>query len=101
MTPRNGKAIRSRTSRNANLQSVSNNHGVDCIAGHYEIKGTKIPMIMISQEEYFKLKEKIDGLHVKICSQRKRGAKSKTYWCEETKAATTLLAQIREAVDGC
>lgn len=67
---------------------------------HYEQKGTKIPMIKITQEEYFQLKDKIDSLHVKICSQRKRGAKSKTYWCEETKAATSLLTQIRKAVDG-
>ena len=58
-------------------------------------------MIQISQEEYFKLKDKIDQLHVKICSRRKRGAKSKTYWCEETKAAVTLISEIRKAVDNC
>lgn len=58
-------------------------------------------MIQISQEEYFELKKKIDPLHVKICSRRKRGANSKTYWCEETNAALTLLSELRKVVDEC
>ena len=58
-------------------------------------------MIQITQNEYFALKDKIKDLHVKICSQRNHGANSKTYWCEETKAAMSELSNIRKAVERC
>lgn len=53
-------------------------------------------MIKISQDEYFKLKDRFDDINVTICSKRKKGANSKTYYCEERKKILNALDKIRK-----
>lgn len=52
-------------------------------------------MITITQKEYFALREKFKDLSVKVCSQRKRGANSKTYYCEERPAVLREIDKMR------
>ena len=52
-------------------------------------------MISITQKEYFALREKFNDLTVKVCSQRKRGANSKTYYCEERPAVLREIERMR------
>lgn len=52
-------------------------------------------MIKISQDEYFYLRNKIDNLTVRICSKRKKGANSKTYYCEERPIVLKAIAAYR------
>ena len=54
-------------------------------------------MITITQKEYFALREKFKDLSVKVCSQRKRGANSKTYYCEERPAVLREIDIMRRA----
>lgn len=52
-------------------------------------------MITISQEEYFQLRKKFKDVRVKVCSRRKRGANSKTYYCEEVPAVLREIQRMR------
>lgn len=54
-------------------------------------------MVTITQKEYFALREKFSDLTVKVCSQRKRGANSKTYYCEERPAVLREIDKMRRA----
>lgn len=54
-------------------------------------------MITITQKEYFALREKFKDLSVKVCSKRKRGANSKTYYCEERPVVLREVNKMREA----
>ena len=53
-------------------------------------------MVTITQAEYFILREKFSDLTVKVCSKRKRGANSKTYYCEERPAVLREIIKIRK-----
>lgn len=52
-------------------------------------------MITISQAEYFQLKKKFKDVRVKVCSRRKRGANSKTYYCEEVPGVLREIERLR------
>ena len=50
---------------------------------------------LITQEESFKLREVIPNISIKICSKRKKGRGSKTYYCEEGQHVRLALERIR------
>lgn len=52
-------------------------------------------MYLITQEESFKLREMIPDIRIKICSKRKKGCGSKTYYCEEGQRIQLALDKIR------
>lgn len=54
-------------------------------------------MYLITQDESFKLREILPDIRIKICSRRKKGRGSKTYYCEEGRRVRNALEQIRNA----
>ncbi len=54
-------------------------------------------MYLITQDESFKLRERFPNISIKICSKRKKGRNSKTYYCEEGRHISQYLDSIRKA----
>ena len=54
-------------------------------------------MYLITQDESFKLRERFPNISIKICSRRKKGKNSKTYYCEEGRSIYRFLEEIRKA----
>ena len=54
-------------------------------------------MYLITQDESFKLRERFPKISIKICSRRKKGKNSKTYYCEEGRHIAQFLEDIRKA----
>lgn len=54
-------------------------------------------MYLITQDESFKLRERFPKISIKICSRRKKGKNSKTYYCEEGRHIAQFLENIRKA----
>ena len=52
-------------------------------------------MYLITQNESFKLRERFPNISIKICSRRKKGKNSKTYYCEEGRNIMQYLEEIR------
>lgn len=52
-------------------------------------------MYLITQEESFKLREQFPNISIKICSKRKKGRGSKTYYCEEGQHIQNALNKMR------
>lgn len=55
-------------------------------------------MYLITQDESFKLRKRFPNISIKICSKRKKGRGSKTYYCEEGKPIKKALDEIRNGV---
>ncbi len=52
-------------------------------------------MYRITQDESFELRRRFPNISIKVCSKRKKGKGSKTYWCEEGKAIEQAIEEIR------
>jgi hypothetical protein len=59
------------------------------------IKGA-IQLYQITQDESFKLRKMFPNIAIKVCSRRKKGRGSKTYWCEEGKRIQEAIDKLRE-----
>lgn len=53
-------------------------------------------MYQITQDESFKLRKMFPNIAIKVCSRRKKGRGSKTYWCEEGKRIQEAIDKLRE-----
>ena len=54
----------------------------------------------ITQKESFELRKMFPNISIKICSRRKKGAGSKTYYCEEGKHIKKALDDLRRTEVG-
>lgn len=53
-------------------------------------------MYLITQDESIKLREIYPDIRIKICSKRKKGRGSKTYYCEEGQHVLQTLNKMRD-----